>query len=69
VQQNEAAAVAAKLPRGANYHIKDQTIYMPAFAAGYTNAELSAVANYVFAHFSGQVGRVTPQDIAKQRAE
>jgi mono/diheme cytochrome c family protein len=55
------------LMRGANYRIKDQIIYMPSFAAGYTDAELSAVANYVIAHFSGQVARVTPQDIAKQR--
>jgi mono/diheme cytochrome c family protein len=57
------------LLRGANYRIKDQTVYMPAFAAGYTDAELAAVANYVIAHFSGKVGRITPQDIAKQRVE
>jgi mono/diheme cytochrome c family protein len=57
------------LLRGASYRIKDQVIYMPSFAAGYTDAELSAVANYVIAHFSGREGRVTPQDIAKQRLE
>jgi len=69
VNDPDGTNVIQILLRGANYRIKGQTIYMPAFAAGYTNAELSAVANYVIAHFSGQVGRVTPQDIAKQRPE
>jgi mono/diheme cytochrome c family protein len=69
VNDPDGTNVIQILLRGANYRIKDQTIYMPAFAAGYTNGELSAVANYVIAHFSGQVGRVTPRDIAKQRAE
>jgi mono/diheme cytochrome c family protein len=69
VNDPDGTNVIRILLEGANYRIKDQTIYMPAFAAGYTNAELSAVANYVIAHFSGQVGRVTPRDIAKQRAE
>jgi mono/diheme cytochrome c family protein len=69
VNDPDGTNVIQILLRGANYRIKDKTIYMPAFAAGYTNAELSAVANYVIAHFGGQVGRVTPRDIAKQRAE
>jgi mono/diheme cytochrome c family protein len=69
VNDPDGTNVMQILLRGANYHIKDQTIYMPAFAAGYTNAELAAVANYVIAQFGGKVSRVTPQDIAKQLAE
>ena len=55
--------------RGANYRIKDQRIYMPSFAAGYSDTELAAVANYVIAHFGGTTGRVTPEDVAKRRRE
>ena len=36
-------------------------------AIGYSNAELTAVANYVVAHFGGKTGRVTPEDIAARR--
>jgi mono/diheme cytochrome c family protein len=69
VNDPEGSNVMQMLLRGASYRIKDQTIYMPAFVAGYTDAELAAVANYVIAHFGGKFGRVTPQDIAKQRAQ
>jgi mono/diheme cytochrome c family protein len=55
--------------RGANYRIKDQGIYMPSFAAGYSDTELAAVANYVIAHFGGTRGRVKPEDVAKRRRE
>jgi hypothetical protein len=54
---------------GAKYHFKDQNIYMPSFAAGYTDAKLAAVANYVIAHFGGKTGRVTPEYVAKRRRE
>jgi len=55
--------------KGAKFRIRDQTIYMPAFGAGYTDAELAAVANYVIAHFGGKTGRVTPEDVAQRRQE
>jgi mono/diheme cytochrome c family protein len=55
--------------KGANFHIKDQRIYMPSFAAGYSDTELAAVTNYVIAHFGGTTGRVTPEDVAKRRGE
>jgi mono/diheme cytochrome c family protein len=45
------ANVTRVMLRGAKYRIKDQNVYMPAFGAVYSDAELAAVANYVIAHF------------------
>jgi hypothetical protein len=64
-----AVAVTQIVLRGANYQIKGQRIYIPSFAAGYSDTELAAVANYVIAHFGGTTGRVTPEDVAKLRRE
>ena len=63
----DGANMTQILLKGAKYSIKDQTIYMPAFGAGYSDAELAAVANYVIAQFGGMTGRVTPEDVAKRR--
>src|ERR1700722_2026855 len=54
---------------GAKYRIKGQNVYMPPFGPTYSDAELAAVANYVIGHFGGTMGRVTPEDVAKQRRE
>jgi mono/diheme cytochrome c family protein len=41
--------------------------FMPAFARGYSNAEIAAVTNYVLAHFGAQTSHVLPKDVAKAR--
>jgi mono/diheme cytochrome c family protein len=43
------------------------TTAMPAFANGYSDAEIAALANYVIGHFGGMKGQVTPNDIAAAR--
>jgi mono/diheme cytochrome c family protein len=42
-------------------------LVMPAFGAGYTNAELAAVANYTVAHFGQQAGHATAEMVGKAR--
>ena len=41
---------------------------MPAFARGYTDIELAAVANYTIAHFGQQPGRISPETVGKVRS-
>ena len=40
---------------------------MPAFGDAYSDTEVSALANYVVAHFGGKQGTVTPEEVAKRR--
>ena len=63
------ANVTQIMLNGAEYRIQDQKVYMPPFGPAYSDAELAAVANYVIAHFGGKTGRITPEDVAKQRQE
>jgi len=42
-------------------------VYMPAFGHAYSDPEISALANYVIAHFGGKQGNVTPDAVAKRR--
>jgi mono/diheme cytochrome c family protein len=63
------ANVTQIMLNGAKYRIKGQNVYMPPFGLIYSDAELAAVANYVIEHFGGKTGRVTPDDVAKQRRE
>jgi mono/diheme cytochrome c family protein len=66
---NDAAAtnVTQVILQGAHYRIGDSDVLMPAFGAAYSDAEVSALANYVVAHFGGKQGTVTPGDVAKRR--
>jgi mono/diheme cytochrome c family protein len=48
---------------------RNETVFMPEFGAGYTDAELAAVSNYVIAHFGGKTGQVTPEDIHQRRMD
>lgn len=43
------------------------TTAMPAFADAYSDTEIAALANYMLAHFGGQKGGVTPNDVANAR--
>ena len=65
----DGANVTQIMLNGAKYRIKDQKVYMPPFGPAYSDAELAAVANYVIAQFGRKTGRVTPEDVARQRRE
>jgi mono/diheme cytochrome c family protein len=57
------------LLHGVNPAPDNETVFMPEFGAGYTDAELAAVSNYVIAHFGGKTGQVTPEDIHQRRMD
>lgn len=59
--------VTQAILQGANLHIGDSNIFMPAFAQAYSDTEVAALANYVIAQFGGKQGNVTPADVAKRR--
>lgn len=69
VSDPDGANVMQIMLNGAKYHIKDQNVDMPSFRSLYSDAELAAVTNYVIGHFGGKTGRVTPEDVAKQRRQ
>ena len=60
--------VTAAILHGASFKIGDRDVFMPPFDAGYSNAEVAALTNYVIAHFGGKQGRVTAGDVANRRA-
>ncbi len=43
-------------------------VFMPYFAAAYSDAEIAAVANYVTARFGAEGSRLTAADVARLRA-
>ncbi|HVZ70278.1 MAG TPA: cytochrome c [Rhizomicrobium sp.] len=43
-------------------------VFMPSFAAAYSDAEIAAVANYVTARFGAEGSRLTAADVARLRA-
>jgi mono/diheme cytochrome c family protein len=45
----------------------NQVIGMPAFGAGYSDAEVASVANYVVARFGTQSARLTAEAVGKLR--
>jgi mono/diheme cytochrome c family protein len=66
---NDATAinVTQVILQGAKYRVGDSDVLMPAFGDAYSDAEVSALANYVVAHFGGKQGTVTPEEVAKRR--
>jgi mono/diheme cytochrome c family protein len=57
------------LLQGASLKTSHETVFMPSFAAAYTDAELAAVANYVIGHFGGKTGSVTAEKIQDARGQ
>jgi mono/diheme cytochrome c family protein len=53
---------------GGQLSTPDGEMKMPGFARGYTDVELSAVANYTIAHFGQRRGQMTPQAVGTLRA-
>ncbi|PWC34788.1 cytochrome c [Azospirillum sp. TSO35-2] len=52
---------------GARMDTPDGEVFMPGFAAGYTDVEIAAVTNYVLGHFGGKQAAVSPADVAAAR--
>jgi mono/diheme cytochrome c family protein len=68
---NDPAAVnlTQVLFQGAHLHTPDGAVFMPAFGAGYSDAEIAAVANYVTGRFGASASSVTPEEVSKRRRE
>ena len=67
VNDPSGANVTQVILQGVRYRVGDHEVFMPAFGEAYSNAEISALANYVIAHFGGRAASVTPEDVAKRR--
>jgi mono/diheme cytochrome c family protein len=67
VNDVDAINVTQVILQGTQYHVGNNEVFMPAFADGYSDTEVSALANYVVAHFGGKQGTVTPEEVAKRR--
>jgi mono/diheme cytochrome c family protein len=63
------ANVTQMILRGVKMRVHDNEVYMPAFDKAYTDTEVAALANYVIAQFGNKQGTVTPEFVAKQRAQ
>jgi mono/diheme cytochrome c family protein len=68
---NDPAAVnlTQVLFQGARLHAPHGTVFMPNFGAGYSDAEIAAVANYVTGQFGTSAASITPDEVAKRRKE
>jgi mono/diheme cytochrome c family protein len=63
----DATNIAQVILHGSNYRIGEQDIYMPAFAGGYSDAEIAALSNFVVGYFGNRPGTLTEKDIARRR--
>ena len=68
---NDPAAVnlTRVLFQGARLHTPDGSVFMPNFGAGYSDAEIAAVASYVTGRFGTSGSSITPDEVAKRRKE
>jgi mono/diheme cytochrome c family protein len=67
VNDPEAINLTQVLFQGAQLHTPDGPVVMPAFGAGYSDAEIAAVANYVTRRFGTSASAITPDEVAKRR--
>ena len=63
----DATNVTQVILQGANYRVGEQDIYMPAFAGGYSDAEIAALSNFVVGYFGNQPGKLTATDVTQRR--
>jgi mono/diheme cytochrome c family protein len=68
VNDPQAVNVTQIIIQGSKYRVDDNDVYMPAFGDAYSDREISALANYVVAHFGGKQGTVTPEQVAQRRS-
>ena len=52
---------------GASLKTRQGDMFMPAFGAGYSDAEIAAVVNYVTGRFGARASAMTPDQVAKGR--
>jgi mono/diheme cytochrome c family protein len=67
VNDINGANVTQAILQGVDMRVAGNNVFMPAFGSAYTDTEISALANYVIAHFGGKEGTVTPEEVAKRR--
>jgi mono/diheme cytochrome c family protein len=69
VNDPSATNVAQIVISGTRRRTPPDAISMPAFGSAYSDAEISAVANYVTARFGSKPSRLTAQDVADLRKQ
>ena len=62
------ANVTQAILRGVNMRVAGNDVFMPAFGEAYPTRRVSALANYVIAHFGGKQGTVTPDGGGQRRS-
>jgi mono/diheme cytochrome c family protein len=67
VNDVSAENVTEIILQGVRMRVAGNDVFMPGFADAYSDAEVSALANYVIGHFGGKQAAVTPADVAKRR--
>jgi mono/diheme cytochrome c family protein len=68
VNDPTAINVAQIIIRGAQRHVADSSITMPAFGEAYSDTEIAGVANYVTARFGVKGSELSAANVAKLRA-
>jgi len=67
VNDPTATNVAQIIISGTQRQTADGRVFMPAFGAAYSDAEIAAVANYATARFGAKRSAITAQEVAKLR--
>jgi mono/diheme cytochrome c family protein len=68
VQDAKGVNIIEVLLSGADARAVHPLVAMPKFAAGMTDDELAALANFTIAHFGGRAGQVSAKDIKRARS-
>ncbi|HWA91077.1 MAG TPA: cytochrome c [Rhizomicrobium sp.] len=69
VNDPSAVNVAQIVIEGARHERPEGTVFMPAFGAAYSDAEIADLANYVTARFGARGSSITARDVAGLRAQ
>ncbi len=69
VNDPSGLALVQVILHGSSLKVGTRTQAMPGFGAAYTDADVTAVANYVLAHFGAKQGTVTAAQVAGQRQQ
>lgn len=69
VNDPQGGNVTQMILQGVNMRVHGNEVYMPAFGQAYSDSEVAELANYVIAQFGNKEGRVTPEQVAKQRSQ
>ncbi len=69
VNDPTATNVAQIVIEGASHKTPTGTVFMPAFGAAFSDAEVAALANYVTARFGSKGAAITAADVAHLKAQ